>query len=143
TSMSAPAATGVIALMISAAPSLAGDYATLGTLLMETANPDPYDTGPGEQGPGLVPNYATGKGEIDAFAAVQAAIAASGDRGTLAGTVTDDSSGLPIKGATVEATGPDGDGADVTNASGEYDFGLAVGDYDVTFTAYGYQAVNQ
>src|SRR5699024_1366823 len=143
TSMSAPAATGVIALMISAAPSLAGDYATLGTLLMETANPVPYDTGTGDEGPGLVPNYATGWGEIDAFAAVQAAIAASGPQGTLTGTVTDQGSGLPINGAEVtinSQASPSEEWTAFTDASGQFTQPLPVDTYDVNVTAYGYQA---
>lgn len=143
TSMSSPAATGTIALMISAAPSLAGDYATLGTLLMETANPIPYDTGTGDEGPGLVPNYATGWGEIDALAAVQAAIAASGPQGTLTGTVTDQGSGLPVNGAEVTITNqasPPEEWTATTDASGQFSVDLAVDTYDVDVTAYGYQA---
>ncbi len=143
TSMSSPSATGVIALMISAAPSLKGDFATLGTILMETANPIPYDTGTGNEGPGLVPNYATGWGEIDAFAAVQAAIAASGPQGTLTGTVTDQGSGLPISGAEVTITNPTPPPADwttTTDASGQYTMDVPTGTYDVDIAAYGYQA---
>jgi hypothetical protein len=74
TSMSAPAAAGVIALMWSAAECLRGDYATTGTLLMNTANPVPVATGSPSDGPGNVPNQATGWGEIDALAAVNASI---------------------------------------------------------------------
>ncbi|MFC4819894.1 S8 family serine peptidase, partial [Dokdonella ginsengisoli] len=74
TSMSAPTASGVIALMWSAAECLRGDYATTGTLLMSTANPVPVATGSPSDGPGNVPNQATGWGEIDALAAVNASI---------------------------------------------------------------------
>lgn len=59
TSMSSPAATGTIALMLSASPALMGDYATIGTLLMDTATPIPYASGGPNPGPGNVPNYAT------------------------------------------------------------------------------------
>ncbi|HLR87008.1 MAG TPA: S8 family serine peptidase, partial [Wenzhouxiangella sp.] len=141
TSMSAPAATGTIALMLSAAPSLKGDYATIGTLLMETANPVPYDTGSGNEGPGMVPNYATGWGEIDAYNAVQAAIAATGPRGTLQGNVVDDSTNLPIKNAAVNASNAAEDETGSTDSSGSYSLGLAQGSYAVEFTAFGYQPV--
>ncbi|MBO9664234.1 S8 family serine peptidase, partial [Dokdonella sp.] len=74
TSMSAPAASGVIALMWSAAECLRGDYSTTGTLLMSTAVAIPVATGSPADGPGNVPNQATGWGEIDALAAVNAAV---------------------------------------------------------------------
>jgi hypothetical protein len=76
TSMSAPAASGVIALMWSAASCLKGDYARTGTILMQTATRIPVATGSPADGPGNVPNQATGWGEIDALAAVNAGIAA-------------------------------------------------------------------
>lgn len=72
TSMAAPHVAGLIALMWSAAPCLVGDYATTETIIEETANPIPYDDGTG--GGAHTPNNATGWGEIDALAAVQAAI---------------------------------------------------------------------
>ena len=76
TSMSAPHVTGLIALMWSAAPHLIGNYAVTETLLEETATPIPYaSAGTPPPGPGNVPNYATGWGEINAPAAVQAAMA--------------------------------------------------------------------
>jgi hypothetical protein len=146
TSMSSPAATGVIALMISAAPSLAGDYATLGTLLMETANPVPYDSGEGGEGPGNVPNYATGWGEIDALAAVTAAAALEGPQGDLTGTVTDNNSGLPIAGADVMITNPNPpppDWSASTDEAGEFALTLSEGTFDVDVSAYGYQAATE
>ena len=73
TSMSAPHVVGLIALMWQAAPCLVGDYATTETIIEETATPIPYASGCGGEGPGNVPNHATGWGEIDAVAAVQAA----------------------------------------------------------------------
>jgi hypothetical protein len=75
TSMSAPHVAGLIALMWEAAPCLVGDYATTGTLIMRSARPLPYASGGSPApGPGNVPNYATGWGEIDALAAVDAAL---------------------------------------------------------------------
>jgi subtilisin family serine protease/PKD repeat protein len=76
TSMSAPHVAGLIALMWEAGPCLVGDYAATETLIEQTATPIPYATNNGDEGPGNVPNHATGWGEIDALAAVQAAIAA-------------------------------------------------------------------
>lgn len=74
TSMSAPHVAGLVALMWQAGYCLVGDYATTETLIEQTANPIPYATGNGDEGPGDVPNHATGWGEIDAAAAVRAAI---------------------------------------------------------------------
>ncbi len=75
TSMATPHVAGVIALMWDAAPCLIGDYVNTETLIEQTTTPttwpgytlQPYD------GPGGVPNNATGWGEINALAAVQAA----------------------------------------------------------------------
>ncbi len=76
TSMSAPHVAGLIALIWEAGPCLIGDYAATETLIEQTATPIPYGTQNGDEGPGNVPNHATGWGEINALAAVQAAIAA-------------------------------------------------------------------
>jgi uncharacterized repeat protein (TIGR01451 family) len=73
TSMAAPHVSGLVALMWSAAPCLVGDYATTETIIEQTATPIPYASGCGGEGPANVPNYATGWGEIDACAAVEAA----------------------------------------------------------------------
>ena len=74
TSMAAPHVAGLVALMWSAAPCLVGNYVDTETLLQQTATSIPYATGGSPPpGPGNVPNYATGWGEINAPAAVQAA----------------------------------------------------------------------
>jgi subtilisin family serine protease len=73
TSMSAPHVAGLIALLWQAAPCLVGDYATTETIIQQTATAIPYVTACGGEGPGNVPNHATGWGEIDALAAVQEA----------------------------------------------------------------------
>jgi subtilisin family serine protease len=70
TSMSAPHVSGLVALMWQVAPWLQGDYAATETILQNSANPIPYATGNGDEGPGNVPNHATGWGEIDALSAV-------------------------------------------------------------------------
>jgi subtilisin family serine protease len=102
TSMSTPHVAGLLALMIEAGDCLRGDYATLGTLLMQTARPLPYASG-GVPAPGLgdVPNYATGWGEVDAPAAVDAAAAACGPQGFIEGHVRS-AGGAPVGGATVD-----------------------------------------
>jgi subtilisin family serine protease len=74
TSMSTPHVAGLIALMWQAASCLVGDYATTETIIEYTATPIPYASGCGGEGPGDVPNQATGWGEINAPAAVQAAM---------------------------------------------------------------------
>jgi subtilase family protein/carboxypeptidase family protein len=102
TSMSSPHITGLVALMLEAGECLAGDYATLGTLIMQTARPIDYDSGGDPPpGPGNIPNYATGWGEIDAARAVDAAARACGPQGFMRGRVTT-TAGAPIAGAKVE-----------------------------------------
>lgn len=70
TSMSAPHVAGLVALLWQSSPRLRGDYAATETLIQTTADAIPYATGQGDEGPGNVPNHATGWGEIDALAAV-------------------------------------------------------------------------
>ena len=102
TSMSSPHIAGLVALMLDAGECLKGDYATLGTLIMSTARPLPYASGgTPAPGPGNVPNYATGWGEIDVPAAVDAASNACGPQGLVAGSVTD-ANGDPVGGARIE-----------------------------------------
>ncbi|MBO9663360.1 S8 family serine peptidase [Dokdonella sp.] len=143
TSMSAPHITGLVALMLEAGECLRGDYATLGTMIMQTARPIDYASGGSPPpGPGNVPNYAAGWGEIDAPAAVDAAAHACGPQGIARGTVTD-ASGRPVSGAKVEIF------ADanvriyqsVTENDGSYVRRLPVnpnGGYTIRISAYGY-----
>jgi subtilisin family serine protease len=73
TSMAGPHVAGVVALLWSANPSLIGDIGRTEQILTETARP--YD---GERDPcsdGSVPNDTAGYGIVDAYAAVQAALA--------------------------------------------------------------------
>lgn len=108
TSMSSPHIAGLVALMIEAGECLAGDYATLGTMIMQTARPIDYASGgTPPPGPGNLPNYATGWGEIDVPAAVTAAAAACGDQGFIRGAITD-ARGAPMSGATVEIFADEG-----------------------------------
>lgn len=142
TSMASPHATGVAALMISAAPCLAGDHQTIGSIMMDTAVGIDYDSGVGTEGPGNVPNYAAGWGEIDALAAVQAAQAACGPSGEVSGVVTDSETGQALTNVSVEIPNPAPSGPEdfdtTTNSSGEYSRLLPVGTYDLTFSRFGY-----
>jgi subtilisin family serine protease len=72
TSMSAPHVSGLVALMWQAGTCLIGDYAATETLIEDTATPIIYNDG-SDQTPTNYPNFATGWGEINALAAVQAA----------------------------------------------------------------------
>ncbi len=97
TSMSAPHVAGLVALLWGAAPDLLGSYALTETLIQDSAVPIPYDTGNGDEGPGNVPNHATGWGEIDALAAVLAALPPEP-------TPTATDSGTPTETATATST---------------------------------------
>ncbi len=70
TSMSAPHVSALVALMWQAAPCLTGNYAETEDIIMNTAVAIPYNSNCGGEGPGNVPNQATGWGEIDALEAV-------------------------------------------------------------------------
>ncbi len=97
TSMATPHVAGLIALMLQAAPCL--DYAELERIVIETANPIMFPSGCGDEGPGGLPNNATGWGMIDALKAVGTVFGRCGKMGMLEGTVT--SRGKPLAGATV------------------------------------------
>jgi uncharacterized repeat protein (TIGR01451 family) len=144
TSMSAPHVAGLVALIWQAAPCLVGDYATTGTILSQTARAIDYSSGGSPApGPGNIPNYATGWGEIDAVEAVDAAIAECGPQGVIAGQVTEAGAGTPIASARIEI----GDNVKsrtlvmMTDASGQYERRvpemLASG-HDVRVSRYGY-----
>lgn len=74
TSMSAPHVTGLVALMMQAGSCLVDDYAAVETIIENTATPIYYNDGSGVRWP----NYATGWGEINVEAAVEAASTACG-----------------------------------------------------------------
>jgi len=138
TSMAAPHAAGLIALMWESATCLVGNYAATETLLQDSAVPILYDDGYGLRSP----NYATGWGEIDALAAVQAAIAYCGG-GFLDGYVNDLLTGEGVSGATIEAAAqgdPNNDRWGMTDADGYYLIAANSGEtYDLTLTAEAYE----
>ncbi len=119
TSMAAPHATGVVALMLSANPDLTID--DIRGLLEDTARTESHM--------GDLPNDNYGTGIVDAFAAVTRAA----HSGTVAGTVTDEG-GAPVGGVTITA----GDDTTTTAADGTYALPTAAGDHDITAAAYGY-----
>ena len=140
TSMAGPHVAGLIPLMWQAGPCLVGDYATTETLIEMTAIPIPYATGNGDEGPGDVPNHATGWGEIDALAAVQAAIAACGDS-VIAGQVTDSDTGNPIANAKIQAVSAEQTAKGKSGVDGFYSIFVYSDTYTLSATAFGYLPV--
>ena len=75
TSMAGPHVAGVVALMISANPDLAGQVDTIESIIERTAVPKTTDQQCGDVPGSNVPNNTYGFGRIDALAAVEAALA--------------------------------------------------------------------
>ncbi len=144
TSMSAPHVAGLVALMWGSADCLFGDYVTTESLILESARPIPYDTGQGDEGSDLVPNHATGWGEIDALAAVNAAQSQCAG-GYLEGYVLQKADQSPIEGVAIEAVSqvnPTSVSTTATNADGFYRLFVNSGaSYTLTATAYGFHPV--
>ena len=83
--MASPHVAGTVALMISAAPALAGDITQIRALLSQTA----IDTSDLQCGGTAANNNVWGEGRLDAFAAVDQS--PRGPTGHLQGTVTNPS----------------------------------------------------
>ena len=73
TSMAGPHVAGVVALMISANPSLAGEVETIEEIIQLTAKPMTRDFQCGDYNASEIPNFVFGYGRIDALEAVLAA----------------------------------------------------------------------
>jgi subtilisin family serine protease len=131
TSMASPHTAGAVALMWSAAPSLVGDLAQTSTLLNQTAT----DTSDLTCGGTAANNNVWGEGKLDALTAVTQS--PRGPTGTLAGRVTNATTGAAVVGATVTVTGPV-NRTTTTNATGNYSVTLPIGSYTATAAAYGY-----
>jgi subtilisin family serine protease len=137
TSMAAPHVAGELALLLSAAPALRGDFAGATGIVSRTAK-DMVDTSCGGDADGD-PNNVFGDGRIDADAAVSAA--ATG--GTLSGVITDASSGKPISGARLRLEGGGRTYTAVTNAAGGYTVLVPAGTYTLTVELFGYETATQ
>ncbi|MEE4271484.1 MAG: S8 family serine peptidase [Thermoanaerobaculales bacterium] len=74
TSMAGPHVAGLVALVISASPGLAGDVGTVEEIIEQTAVPLTTSQGCGGDGPTEVPNNVYGWGRIDALAAFNYAL---------------------------------------------------------------------
>ena len=71
TSMAAPHVAGLVALLVSADPALAGDVDALEAVITTSAVPLTSDQGCGDDTPASVPNNVYGWGRIDALAAYE------------------------------------------------------------------------
>ena len=131
TSMASPHLAGAVALLWSAAPALIGDIEGTRDLLDATA----IDTDDTSCGGTADDNNVYGEGRLDALALLDAA--PIGDSGTLTGTVTDADSGTPVGGAQVAISGPT-NRTTTTRPDGTFSARLAVGDYSVAVSAFGY-----
>lgn len=134
TSMASPHAAGVTALLWAAVPALRGQVAATEAILRQTAIPREAT-----QCGVTIPNRANntwGWGEIDAFAAVQAALTL----GEVRGTVRDAATAQPLSGAQATLSGPGGLNFTVTTDSGgQYSFEAAAGAYALSVSMLGYQ----
>lgn len=74
TSMAGPHVAGLVALLISANPELAGQVETIETIIEQTAVPMLSDQNCGDTPGTNIPNPVYGYGRVDAFAAVQRAL---------------------------------------------------------------------
>ncbi|MEU0368797.1 S8 family serine peptidase [Streptomyces sp. NPDC006283] len=133
TSMATPHLAGVIALLWSAAPALAGDVEATRALLNNSA----IDRADSQCGGTADDNNVFGEGRLDALALLEAA--PIGDTGTLAGTVTDAATGDPVANAAITLTGQ-ADRRLTTGADGKYSSLLPAGDYEAAVSAFGYEA---
>ncbi len=138
TSMSAPHITGLVAMIMQAAPCMVGDYAAIETLIESTATQMTYDDG-SPLTPTNFPNFATGWGEINALAAVQMAAGMCGSS-TLTGTVTSSADG-PIANAKVVITGTSAvnNRTLYTNSAGVYTTSVNADTYDFAVSAFGFE----
>ena len=137
TSMSTPAATGVVALVMQAAPCLVGNYAVVENILESTANPILYDDG-STITPTNHPNFATGWGELNALAAVQTASGMCASS-TISGTVKD-ADGNGIANAKLQFAGTKGftDQTIYANEQGEYSTLIGSDIFKLNVTALGF-----
>ncbi|MFC0113131.1 S8 family serine peptidase [Kibdelosporangium aridum] len=129
TSMASPHVAGVVALIWSASPALAGDINATKALLNQTA----VDTDSAQCGGTPQNNNVWGEGKLDAFASVESA--PRGPTGAIAGTVV--SGGKPADGVKIEISGP-ATVVKTTGADGKFTLDRApVGSYTVKASKFG------
>ena len=121
TSMAGPHIAGVVALMRASNPNV--DVITIKDVLMATA----IDLGPAGE------DQTYGHGFVDAYAAV---LAVMGGIGTVEGTITDSSTGLPLAGAVVRKVG--GYNQDITDENGYYSMTMPIDDIELSVAKFGY-----
>ena len=121
TSMAGPHVAGVVALMCAANPDL--DVETIKQVIMDTA----VDKGTAGE------DNTYGHGFIDAYEAVMGVM---GGLGTVSGTVTDAGTGLPLEDVEVGVIGHVA--SRDTDADGNFQFMLPVGEWTLTFSVFGY-----
>jgi serine protease AprX len=133
TSMATPHLAGGMALLLSAAPGLAGDVDAIEQVLTLAAEPRVTNQGCGGDGPDQVPNNVWGWGILDLLAAVEGV-----PSGSLQGIVSDAGSGKPVGNAQlmVRTPGwPQAGGGALTDALGQYALVLPAGSYEVEVSA--------
>jgi len=135
TSMASPHVSGLVALILSAEPDLIGRVDEIEELILRTAVPRTSTQQCGGVPGSSIPNNTFGWGRVDALAAVEMIWHA----GTLAGTVTDAGSGLPVQDAVIMASRGGYTLTIHSDAAGAYEYLLGAGTYVVTVQAYGYQ----
>nr|WP_277605825.1 S8 family serine peptidase [Glycomyces sp. L485] len=133
TSMAAPHVAGTIALMLSAAPALEGDYDSVYAIITGSARATADD----QCGGTAEHNNVYGHGRIDALEAVLAS--PIGDTGGVEGTVTD-AAGDPLEGVELAFVGEFTRKA-TTGDDGAYALPVVpAGDYTVTASKFGYRS---
>ncbi|WP_117208943.1 S8 family serine peptidase [Allorhizocola rhizosphaerae] len=137
TSMAAPHAAGVVALLLSLAPLLVGDAAEIRAILDASAS----DVDDQTCGGTASDNHVWGQGKIDALAA--ALRAPVGPQGTLTGIVTD-TQGNPLPGATVAVQIGSRSLTAAADAAGRYNLlRVPVGAHTFTARAFGYGSASR
>jgi subtilisin family serine protease len=137
TSMAAPHAAGLVALMWSAAPCLVGDYSTTETIIeMTTTDTIRTSYSPhASDGPGGLPNQATGWGEINTPAAVEMAIDSCGK---ITGVISDAVTSDPIEGALVTVSDGSVTRTGTSGPDGQYSVIVREGTFEVSAAKSGY-----
>lgn len=135
TSMASPHVAGIVALLWAAAPALNGQVNATEAIIRNTAI-QRNDNQCGTVANGRA-NHVWGWGEVDALAAVQAALG----HGTISGVVRDAVTTQPLANAQVMVNGPGALNMTLTtNGAGAYSLTVGAGDYSLTASALGYQS---